>query len=239
MKNSLIPLVIFLGMFSVPLFAQPTSPEEFIAEYRSAVQEKNSEKLFALTYFKDMSESDKERVRQSQQQLFFSGQDIKDILLVPLPGNFKAVQIMRGRKMEVTYPPVGIIRTEYSDTKNGVTASNAPYAIIDGRYFIVTSKITDLGWNGPPDKNIAFMVVGPGQDKVQIKAKWNASGVDLEETSNTPSCSMWGQYFNQITVTSSEDDTSVTLTIQEDGKAIYTSEILKGKGVLEYKRKNQ
>jgi hypothetical protein len=47
-----------------------------------------------------------------------------------------------------------------------------------------------------------------------------------------------GQFFEEVTVTSTEDDTDVTLTILEAGKKIFQSEPLKGKGTLEYKRES-
>lgn len=82
------------------------------------------------------------------------------------------------------------------------------------------------------------MVMGRGQNKVQIKAKWNASGVDQERIFKSPSSNFMGQFFEEVTVTSTEDDTDVTLTILEAGKEIFQSEPLKGRGTLEYKRES-
>ena len=144
--------------------------------------------------------------------------------------------IQRGKKIEPTYTPIGLIQTKYKDAGNGMNSTSAPYAVIDGKYFLISSKSTDLGWSGPPDKTITFMVMGRGQNKVQIKAKWNASGVDQERIFKSPSSNFMGQFFEEVTVTSTEDDTDVTLTILEAGKKVFQSEPLKGKGTLEYKR---
>lgn len=230
-------LALSLGILPITLLAEPTSPDEFIAAYRAAIQERSGEKLDALTYSKGMSEADKQQAAQVQ-QMVFTDKEITSIALAPLPEDFQTVYILRGKKLEPTYPPTGLIQTKYQGAGNGLNATSAPYAVIDGKYFLISSKSTDLGWSGPPDKTITFMVTGRGQDKVQIKAKWNASGVDQERLFKSPSSNFMGQYFEEITVTSTEDDTDVTLTILESGKRIFVSEPLKGRGTIEYKKKS-
>lgn len=194
------------------------------------------EKLNAITYTLGMSDSDKKQAA-SVQQMFFSDTEITGISLEPLPADFQSVYIMGGKKLEPTYLPIGQIKIEYKKTANGPLGFSVPYAIVGGHYFLISSKSTDLGWKGPPDKTLFFNVMGQGQDKVQITAKWNASGVEQErifkETSNM---GFLGQYVEQIIVTSANDDTDVTLTISESGKEIYRSQPLKGKGTIEYKK---
>ena len=218
------------------LASEPKSPEDFIAAFRTVIKEKSTEKLAALTYLVGATDADKEQVKRVAQQVIFTDKEIDSISLQPLPEDYQSVYIMRGMKLEPTYPPSGIIQTKYSGTGNGLNSTSSPYAVIDGKYFLVTSKRTDLGWTGPEDKIITFMVMGRGQDKVQVKAKWNASGVDQERIFKSPSDNFLGQHFNQITVTSTDDDTDVTLTVLEAGKEIFVSQPLKGKGVLEYKK---
>jgi hypothetical protein len=230
-------IAISVGIFPIALLAQPTSPEEFIAAYRTAMQERSAEKLNPLTYSEGMSEADKQQAAQVQ-QMIFTDKEIDSITLAPLPADFQTVFIQRGKKIEPTYTPIGLIQTKYKDGGNGMNSASAPYAVIDGKYFLISSKSTDLGWSGPPDKTITFMVMGQGQDKVQIKAKWNASGVDQERIFKSPSSNFMGQFFKEVTVTSTQDDTDVTLTILEAGKKIFHSEPLKGKGTLEYKRES-
>lgn len=233
----LLPLIAYLLLAATALSfaAEPTTPDQFIAAFRKAFEEKSPEKLAALTYTVGMTEADKTMLANSTKNAF-SDKEIESISLVPLPPDFETVFILRGKKIEPTATPEGQIQVKYKATGNGINTTNLPYAIIDGQYFLTGIKITDLGWNGPPDKTITFMVMGTGQDKVQIKAKWNASGVDQERTFHTPSSNFMGQYFEEITVTSTEDNTNVTLTLMEDSKKIYTSEPLKGKGTLHYKK---
>ena len=234
-KSQILALV--LGVIPVVGWTQSSSPEEFISVFRSAVQEKSTSKLDAITYTIGMSDSDKQQVALTQ-KMFFSDGEIDGISLVPLPEDFQTVYIVGGKKLEPTYPPAGFIKIQYKKPEKGIASSSCPYAIIKGQYFIVSTKSTDLGWSGPQDKTISFMVLGNGQDKVQIKAKWNASGVEQERSFKSPSSGLMGQYFEEVIVTSTEDATDVTLTIFEGGKEIFVSEHLKGKGAIKYKKKS-
>ena len=213
-----------------------STQEEFTNAFSTALKEKSVEKLDALTYTVGMTPTDKELVK-STQQMFFQDKEVDAISMQPLPEDLETVHILQGRKFEPTYFPTGIVKTTYKSPGHGVSSTSIPYATIDGRYYLVTSKSTDLGWTGAPDKTITFMVMGEGMNKVQIKAKWNASGVEQERMFKTPSHNFWGQYFDYIIVTSTEDDTDVTLTVLESGKEIFASQPLKGKGILEYKKK--
>ena len=55
-------IAISLGIFPIALLAQPTSPEEFIAAYRTAMQERSAEKLNPLTYSEGMSQRGQELI---------------------------------------------------------------------------------------------------------------------------------------------------------------------------------
>jgi hypothetical protein len=230
-------IILILGILPVTAWAQPRSAEQFISACRAAIQEKRPEKLSALFYTVGMTDSDKDAAKRGQQGMFGAG-EIESISLEPLPVDFQSIYIMRGKKVEPTYPPAGLIKIKYKGSAKGPGSASVSYAVINGQYFLVSTKSTDLRWSGPPDKSIGFMVMGKGQDKVQIKAKWNASGIDQEHNSKSPSASFWGQYFEKITVTSTEEDTDVTLTVLENGEKIFVSERLKGKGTIDYKRKS-
>lgn len=232
-----LPRLIALSVALLPFsaWAQPKTPDEFLSSFRAAIQEKSPEKLDAITYGVGMSDSDKQQVAMVQ-KMIFQNREIAGISLEPLPEDFETVFIARGKKYEPTYPPAGLVKIQYQTNGNGVNTTSSPYAIIDGCYFLISSKSTDLGWQGPPDKTITFMVMGRGQDKVQIRAKWNASGVDQEQNIKSPSFNVVGQYFDTIAVASNGDDTDVTLTVMDAGKQIYVSKPLKGKGSIEYKK---
>jgi hypothetical protein len=233
MKKAFLFLVGVL--FLNPLKAE--SGEEFLTNYRGAIEQKDKAKLLSLYYTNGCSESDT-KMLDAIVGFHFSDGKITEVRFEPTPAGTTLVNIANGKKYEPTYPPVGQVKITYAPVAgNGMISGGDGYAIINGKYYLITAKSTDLGWSGPKDKTLTFMVMGAGMEKVKVQAKWNVSGVDQEKVfSNPPSCNFPGQYFESITATSTEDDTDVTLSILEDGKQIYESKPLKGKGTIEYKR---
>jgi hypothetical protein len=234
--NRTVLLTTFLfGIIPLSTWAQPSSLTDLVAAYRTAMQEKSVEKLSAITYTVGQSESDKKQVATAQQMAFnWSHKEVRKVSPEPLPADFQSVFIVNGKKIEPTYVPLGVIKVEYTGTGAGPDSSSAPYASIDGHYFLISSKTTDLGWKGPPDTGLCLMVTGSPQDKVQIAVKWNASGVDQEKIFNKYTTTVIGQYVESATVTSSNPE--ATLMILQGDKQIFLSPPLKGKAAIEYKK---
>lgn len=227
-------LLIFLG---AGIAEMPESEADFISQFRDALSARDSTKMDALTYQHGMCEKDKALTARSNQMLVQYRGDIQQISIKPLPEDFQTMAVAHGRKFEMTGEPQGLIEAEFtSDGPMGASTSSTPFTIIDGVYFIVGPKSTDLGWKGPADKMIVYSLVGQGADEAQIVVTWNASGVDLSRKFSESSSTFWGQYIDSVTVTSDSDDSALKLLILEDGKTIYTSDPLNGKGLLEYKR---
>jgi len=232
--NKVLPLL--LAVFCIN-HLHADAGEEFLTTYRNAIEQKDKAKLLSLYYTDGCSESDM-KMLEGTVGFHFSDGKITEVKFEPTPASMNLVNIANGKKYEPTYPLFGQIKINYAPVAgNGMTSGGDGYAVINGKYYLITAKSTDLGWSGPKDKTLTFMVMGTGMEKVKVQAKWNVSGVDQERVfSNPPSCNFPGQYFESITATSSEDDTYVTLSILEDGKQIYESKPLKGKGTIEYKR---
>ncbi len=215
--------------------AQPITPDAFVADYRAAFEAKDSAKLDALTYFEGASEEDREKVRGARASTFGSG-EIKSISLVPIPEDYGSVRIGRGKKFELTYAPKGMLEVKFSGNVKGLDGIQIPYAIVGGRYFIVTVKTTDLGWKGPQDQTLGLFISGAGADTATIEYSWNVSGVDQTKKSATRSVNFIGQHVNWVKVTSISPDSEITLELNRNGQATYTSPPFKGKGTLEYKK---
>lgn len=215
--------------------AQPASEEEFKAAYRMAMSERSVEKLEALTYTVGMSEQDKVTAAKMVAYLP-AGREIESVQLKALPADFPRENIARGKRIEMTAPPVGMVEVVFAKGGDGMDKTSTPYAIVDGKYYVVGAKTTNLNWSGPPDKTLSFIVTGSGVGDAHIKVRWNASGVDIEREFSQPSSSFLGQHIEQVTVTSSDPSTDLILLVREKGEEIYKSEPLKGAGTLEYKR---
>ena len=227
-------LLFSLLIFSLGAFAQDT-PAAFLTAVEEAMNEKSATKLDALLYTAGMSDADMQTVKSSHQHLL-NNPGVDTIELAPLPAEFQSVFIVRGKRYEPTAMPIGVVNVKFKPATNGMGNVTFPYATVGGRFYLIGAKSTDLNWKGPEDKSIGYMVMGTGQDAVKGTVKWNASGVDLEKSISSPSRSFLGQYIDEVTITSDSDDTDVTITIMDNGKQIFQSAPLKGKGTQSYKR---
>jgi hypothetical protein len=238
MKKDLLAVAISLFAFTFgATAAEDTDSGAFASALRTAITEKDDEKLEALIYHEGASPEDKQRMTAMLQRLYFNGKEVNAISFEPLPTDFESVLIVQGRKIEPTSPPKGMVNVTFKGAVNGQGNSSGAYAVLDGKFYLVGMKSTDLGWKGPPDKNIGFSVVGQGASELQIHGVWNASGVELKKEFKTSGITFWGQHFEELNVKSVNDDCDVTISITEDGKEIY-SEPLKGKGSVQYKKKS-
>ncbi len=254
MKTALVILGFLLPGVGLSSASPPRTPQEFIAACRAAYEDKSGSKLKVLVYTVGMSEQDYATMFGVVEDIFPEWQ-IDLITLEPLPADYQDELIAHGVKYESTSPPVGLIKTNYRkpEERDGGTASNhhlMPYTIVDGVYYLVGTKSIDLGWEGPPDKNIGFGVRGRGWDRVRVRVKWNASGIDrgreysLLSSSRSASGSeysarssvFWGQHIDQVIVTSLNDEADIILEVLEEGETIFTSEPLKGRGTIQYQR---
>jgi len=231
------------------------TPEEFLATYRTALEQKDTNKLLSLYYTNGCSEADITTLKQIAPMSNFGRGKLTNVSFEPVPKDLNTIQIADGKKYEPTCPAEGSIKSTYVTSKNGITVGiEVLYAVQNGKHYLVTSKSTDIGWKGPKDQPFAVSVIGPGQQDVEIKYAWNVSGIDQKTTVIGPGgFTLMGQHIDSLSVTSNNDDTDVICTIREcpffkkggqefydtsAGKVIY-SKPLKGKGTIEYKRQLQ
>ena len=233
----LITLAILLALSIRAWSADITTESAFTEAIKAALTTKSAEKLNAIIYTSGMSEADKARAAKAQERIL-DGREIEGITLAELPKDFVSTFIVQGMKYEPTAQPSGLVKIDFKKTGSAVNSMSMPYAIIKGAYHLLTTKSTDLKWTGPADVSIGFMVMGKGQDKVSVRGKFNASGVDMERSFKGSSSTIFGQHFSEITVTSDDPETDVTLRVLENRNEIFKSEPLKGKGVITYKKKS-
>jgi hypothetical protein len=213
----------------------PKTKEEFLAAVRAAYQAQDVRRVHELTWEKGMSDFDKNQEQQMLDMMVYNN-GIESVSFQPLPADFMDTPVAWGRRIEPTHPAEGIIQVdEKPKEKDSASSVSMPYAVIDGGYYLVTAKTTDLGWKGPQDKTLNVTVTGAARGDVKIHVKYNASGVDLERDQSSPSSAFPGQYISEVTVRSDRDGTDVTLELLgEKGRAYYKSAPLKGKGEIHY-----
>ena len=226
-------LALFLSLSLFRASAAPTARDAFFAALKSAIAAKSTDQLLALTCTTGMSDSDKKFAAIVDQQLLFA-EPVTNISFLTLPPYFRAVYVTQGKKIEPTIQPRGLVEFGFDpDAGNGARNTLLPYAIINGSYYLVGCKSTDLGWKGPPDKTLSFMVMGQGAKGIKVDAKWNVSGIEQEGTYIQGSVGFLGQYFESVTVTCADPNADLSLELMENGKDIVPP--LKGKGTITFK----
>jgi len=231
-------VLIFTGLiFCVTcVAAPPKTKEEFIAAVRAAFVAKDVKKIHELSWEKGMSDFDMQQVDQVLPMMVQQLNGGETYSLEPKETESDSPQIMMGRRLEPTHEIDGMVKIAQKSADGSSSSSmSLPYALIDGSYYIVSTKSTDLNWKGPPDKTLVVNVTGDGQDKVKTHIKYNVSGLDLEHDQKYASDILSGQYISEVTVTSDSDDVNVVLDLRdEDGNSYYQSAPLKGKGEIHY-----
>jgi hypothetical protein len=221
MKRVLAVLVLAI---SAAFASEDPGEEAFTTAFKKAIVERDEKTLLSFADSPTMGESLKK---------LFEDPDVYSVSLGPLPPDFSPFFIKDGKRYEPTYPPKGMV-TISARRDGGLTSNRLVYAIVDGAYKIVSTKITDLKWEGPPDASLGYSVEGIGAQGVTVKAAFNASGVDVEQTYLDAYGAFWGQYISRVEVSTENPQAEIVLKVIRDGKVIFTSEPLKGEGKIIY-----
>jgi hypothetical protein len=204
--------------------AEKPDADAFTEAFKKAIVERDEKLLLTFADSPAMGESLKK---------LFENPNVFSVSLGPLPPDFIPFFIKNGKKLEPAYPPEGIVTISVRQ-EGGLTSDRLAYAIVDGAYKIVSTKVVDLDWKGPEDSSLAFSVEGFQAESVVVRAKFNASGVDVEQTYHEPSGAFWAQYISEVEVVSDNPQALIMLKIIRDGKVIFKSEPLKGAGKIIY-----
>ncbi|MDB6024442.1 MAG: hypothetical protein JWM68_665, partial [Verrucomicrobiales bacterium] len=229
-------LTLLILALTHSLFAGGTdSVDALVGEVKAAFAAKDAKRIEALIYDKGMSESDRKLAFSQFPGLFLAGK-VEKIETAPLDPDTKLVFVHLGKKYSPTYQPIGTIVIHHKLDK-GSSETAMQYAAVAGKYYLVTSKSEDLKWKGPADTGLSLMITGGNQDLTNIKVKYNQSGVNGEESLKYPSFSIWGQYIDEVSFTSTKDDYEGSIIVSAAGKEVARSEVFHGKGNFKYKRK--
>lgn len=227
-----IARAILAGFLLTAAGAQTPGPDEFPAALKKALETRDEKALLSFADGEGLSEADRRTHAESLRGLLEAG-PVYSVTLGPLPDDYAPFFIVNGKRYEPTHPAAGVVTISFR-REGGLTSTQLAYAVVDGGCRIVATKGTDLGWKGPPDANIGFYVDGYGADSVLVKARFNASGVDVERTFHDHSASLWGQHFESVEVSNDDPKAHLVLKIYRDGQEIYRSEPLKGAGKITY-----
>jgi hypothetical protein len=217
--------------------AAPADPAALVAAVDAALVARDLPALVALVDAEGLSETDLKKAGPALAGLI-PEEGTAQVSADRLPDgmDLSAPLVYRGKRSELSRAPAGIIRIATKQGRAEMTAT-IPYVKTPAGFLLAGRKETDLGWKGPPDRQLGFMLV-EDFPKVPVKfvVRYNASGVEQKMESPHYSGVVLGQHIDEITVTGLEAEFKGRLVLREDGKEVYRSEPIKGGGTFTYRR---
>lgn len=130
-------------------------------------------------------------------------------------------KIFNGEKTEVNLQPLGMIKLTYESGG----ASMSPYAIVDGKPWLVGLKVTKLNWNGTAEDRYYIGASTPGDTDIPIKIEctYKASGEIIHESTEVivkkhgfATTSINAHELISVVMTTKEADVQVEGSIRKD-----------------------
>jgi hypothetical protein len=229
------PLVFFAVLAGLARAGTDLStPDALATALQDALATKDALKLAALADTAGLPERDLTQHEQTIRELAALG-PVFSLSLGELPPDLPESFVVNGRRFAPSHPPVGVLTVTFK-TPDGLTSRKIPYTVVEGRHLMVSTRSWRLPWSGPPDHQIKFALSGPGSDSAEVRVRYNASGLDQERTIRSDAAGFWGQYFHEVSARITHPAAKVRLTVWEDGKTVFTSDLQQGPGTVAYKR---
>jgi hypothetical protein len=229
-------LALFLS-FSLPVLAQPASPQDFLAAVKKALADRSTEEFMILTYTNGQTPDQ----IQDDPDLYLPDcndhvNKVTDVTLGALPDSYRGEFVGMGWHYQLAHPADGavLLHKVGSDGTPFDEPEPFPYASIGGKYYLIPQSGTNLHWKGPEDHSLGAFSLEGSYSQTVITIEWNASGVDQKWTVHSANAQVSGQYIEKVTATNLDDERRVRLAIFDQEKMIYRSDWLKGRGTLTY-----
>lgn len=220
--------------------AAPTDSAALVAAIDAALVSRDLPALRALVDTAGMSPEDLKTIEPGLAGLI-PAEGRAQVTADRLPDgiNLAAPRIYKGKRIELTRAPSGIIRVVLKQGRAEVV-STIPYVQTPDGCLLVGRKHADLGWKGPPDRQLNFTFAedfpkGP----VKLTIKYNVSGVDQEEVSSFHSGTILGQHIDELTISGLGEDFKGRLVLRVGGKEFFRSEPITGQSTFTYRRPAQ
>ena len=191
MNMRILSFVMMSLLCGQAVFAEAArTPDAFLAAVRAAFEAKDAKKLRALTWTKGASKEDLAGWDQEYAMELPADGPVETIRLGPLPPDLKPM-VLNGKRFDCTYTPAGSVVIAFKSAAataaaSGPSGSSIPCAVIDGGYYLLTTKTTDLGWKGPADTQWSISVTGRGTDKITAVVKYTPAAWIRRRTLKAP-----------------------------------------------------
>lgn len=232
-----LALVVITAPFC---FSAPSDPAALASAIDAALVARDLPALCALVDTEGLSAEDLKKVGPGLAALIPTEGTAK-VSTDRLPDgiDLMAPRIYKGKRLELTRAPSGIIRVA---TKQGRAemVSTIPYVQTAAGFLLAGRKETDLGWKGPADRQLGFMLVEDfPKEPVKFTLRYNVSGVEQQMVTAHHSGGVLGQHIDELTITGLSTDFKGRLVLRDAGKEIYRSEPINGQSTFTYRRTAQ
>jgi len=142
--------------------------EQFLAEVKAAVGTGSDEALWNLFNLDGVEDDMKKPVEKYVIKRLRTAK-VLDVGIEPLPGDYRAEQVLNGIRYYPNMKPLGRVTISYEKEEGGDHSTSIAYGEKGGRlYFIGTLKETLKG-DLPPTKQIQAIVIGMGHPAVTFE----------------------------------------------------------------------
>jgi hypothetical protein len=237
MKRRLLSLVLVL--VTSLLRAAPAEPATLAAAVETAISARDVAALVALTHAEGLSDEDRQKAAPGLAGLLPEDPAATVVVTVDrLPDGIDLARprVLYGQRIELSAPPVGIIRVAHKQGRSSIMAT-IPYVRTEAGYLLAGRRSTDLGWNGPRDQQIGFTFAEEFPPMpCAITIRYNASGEELVETATSHSGVLLGQHIEEFTITGLPETFRGRLVLRVGKEEIFRSEPLTGSADYTYLR---
>lgn len=233
------PLSLVFVVLASLLRAAPSEPAALAAAVETAIGARDVAALVALTHTEGLSDEDRQKAGPGLAGLLPEDAAASVVVTVdrlPDGTDLARPRVLFGQRIELSAPPVGIIRVAHKQGRASVV-STIPYVRTDAGYLLAGRRSTDLGWSGPRDQQLGFTFVEDyPPTPCAITIRFNASGVDLVETTTSHSGVLLGQHIEEFTITGLPETFKGRLVLRLGKEEVFRSEPLTGRADYTYLR---
>ncbi len=215
----------------------PADPAALASAIDTALVARDVGALAALVDTEGMSPADLTKIERGVGGLIpETGRAVVSVDRLPDLIDIAKPTIFFGQRQEFTRAPAGIIRVATQEGKAQFMAT-LPYVKTPQGFLLAGRKQTDLGWKGPPDRQLGFTFEGdypPFPSAITIK--FNASGVDVEDSFTMHSGAILGQFIQEFTISGLPPEFKGRLILRIGKEVIFRSEPIIGQTSFTYRR---
>ena len=210
------------------------SLEDLRASIQKAIATKDTKIMEALTFTEGMSEEDKAQRMVHYRDYLFSV-PANNIEFGPSTSEHeKPFRVHIGVKYTPTLKPIGTVIIHHKSDRDS-SRSMLPYGKSSNLFYLVGVRSEKINWQGPPDKSIGWSLHGNKLGLHDFKYKYNTSGEIVNDISDYPNSSFYGQNIIEVSFTSDMEDFEGYIVIYEGGNEVARSEAFRGSGIFVYK----